>query len=107
MRAGTQKWLHGVAMAAGRASPEIENTAPKLSAGARKAPTVDEARTAGELILVAEDNITNQDVIRRQLNVLGYACDVADDGMIALQMIKDGRYGMLLTDCHMPNMDGY
>ena len=100
-------FMHGVAMAAGRASPEIENTAPKLGADARKAPTVDEARAAGELILVAEDNLTNQDVIRRQLNVLGYACEVADDGMIALQMIKDGRYGMLLTDCHMPNMDGY
>ena len=100
-------FMHGVAMAAGRASPEIENTAPKLGADARKAPTVDEARATGELILVAEDNLTNQDVIRRQLNVLGYACEVADDGMIALQMIKDGRYGMLLTDCHMPNMDGY
>ena len=100
-------FMHGVAMAAGRASPEIENEAPKLSAGARKAPTVDEAREAGELILVAEDNPTNQDVIRRQLNVLGYACEMADDGVIALDMLQNCDYAMLLTDCHMPNMDGY
>ena len=100
-------FMHGVAMAAGRASPEIDNEAPKLSADARKAPEVDDARAAGELILVAEDNLTNQDVIRRQLNVLGYACEIADDGMIALDMLKNCSYGMLLTDCHMPNMDGY
>ncbi|MBF0249752.1 MAG: transporter substrate-binding domain-containing protein [Alphaproteobacteria bacterium] len=100
-------FMHGVAMAAGRASPEIDNEAPKLSAGARKAPSVEDARAAGDLILIAEDNLTNQDVITRQLNVLGYACEVADDGAIALGMLKTGDYGMLLTDCHMPNMDGY
>ncbi len=100
-------FMHGVAMAAGRASPEIDNVAPKLSDGARKAPAIEDARESGELILVAEDNITNQDVIRRQLNVLGYACEVAEDGMIALEMLKGCSYGLLLTDCHMPNMDGY
>ena len=100
-------FMHGVAMAAGRASPEVNNEAIKLSAGARKAPAIEDARKSGELVLVAEDNITNQDVIRRQLNVLGYACEVADDGMIALEMLKGCSYGLLLTDCHMPNMDGY
>ena len=100
-------FLRGVAMAAGRASPDVDSEAPKLGADARTAPEVEEARAAGELILVAEDNLTNQDVIRRQLNVLGYACEMADDGVIALDMLKSGAYGMLLTDCHMPNMDGY
>ncbi|MCK5445061.1 MAG: transporter substrate-binding domain-containing protein [Rhodospirillaceae bacterium] len=100
-------FMHGIAMAAGRASPHVDSDVTKLSFDARNAPEIEAAREAGELILIAEDNITNQDVIRRQLNVLGYACEVADDGMIGLEMLKSGRYGMLLTDCHMPNMDGY
>ena len=59
------------------------------------------------MILVAEDNLTNQDVIRRQLNQLGYACEFSSDGKEALRAWKKGNYVALLTDCHMPNMDGY
>ncbi len=100
-------FMHGIAMAAGRASPTVDGDIQGISAGARIVPGLEEARAAGELILVAEDNVTNQDVIRRQLNILGYACEVADDGAIALAMFKNGGYGLVLTDCHMPNMDGY
>jgi CheY-like chemotaxis protein len=32
---------------------------------------------------------------------------VAEDGLVALRMWRSGRYGLLLTDCHMPNMDGF
>jgi CheY-like chemotaxis protein/HPt (histidine-containing phosphotransfer) domain-containing protein len=56
---------------------------------------------------VAEDNPTNQDVIRRQLNKLGFVCDIADDGRQALKMADGKNYGLVLTDCHMPEMDGY
>jgi CheY-like chemotaxis protein/HPt (histidine-containing phosphotransfer) domain-containing protein len=72
-----------------------------------KAPTIDEAIEQGTLILVAEDNPTNCDVIRRQLNLLGYACETADDGKRALEAWRSGKYAVLLTDCHMPNMDGF
>jgi CheY-like chemotaxis protein/HPt (histidine-containing phosphotransfer) domain-containing protein len=58
-------------------------------------------------ILVAEDNVTNQDVVRRQLALLGYAVEIANDGEEALEMMTRRHYGMLLTDCHMPNLDGY
>ena len=37
----------------------------------RKLLSVDEAEAAGELVLVAEDNVTNQDVVRRQLALHG------------------------------------
>ena len=100
-------FLRGVAMAAGRASPEVEDKGEKLTAGARKAPTPDEAEALGELILVAEDNVTNQDVIRRQLSALGYACEIANHGLEALEMMATRNYAILLTDCHMPEMDGY
>jgi CheY-like chemotaxis protein len=59
------------------------------------------------LILLAEDNVTNQDVIRRQLGLLGYACDIAEDGELALTAWRSKPYALLLTDCHMPNMDGF
>ena len=42
-----------------------------------------------------------------QLRLLGYACEVAEDGVQALAMWRTGRYALLLTDCHMPNMDGF
>jgi PAS domain S-box-containing protein len=100
-------FLRGVAMAAGRASPDIDNDEGILKGAQKKAPTIDEAKAAGQLILIAEDNVTNQDVIRRQLGVLGYACEIADDGAQGLEAWKSGSYAVVLTDCHMPEMDGY
>ncbi|MBF0097078.1 MAG: PAS domain S-box protein [Magnetococcales bacterium] len=70
-------------------------------------PTVEEASAAGRLILLAEDNEINREVISEQLHILGYAVEVAEDGEIALAMWRSGRYGLLLTDCHMPNRDGF
>ena len=69
--------------------------------------TAAEAALEGLLILVAEDNAVNQQVIRRQLNTLGLACELVDDGVAALDRIRLGGIGLLLTDCDMPNMDGY
>ena len=69
--------------------------------------TAAEAAQEGLLILVAEDNAVNQQVIRRQLNTLGLACELAGDGVAALDRIRLGGIGLLLTDCDMPNMDGY
>jgi CheY-like chemotaxis protein len=73
------------------------------------APTAEEAAQAHCLILLAEDNETNRDVMQEQLRLLGYACELAEDGAIALQMwqANPGRYALLLSDCHMPNLDGF
>ena len=70
-------------------------------------PHRDEALSDGRLILVAEDNETNQKVIRHQLNLLGYAVDIASNGRLALAMWRNHEYGLLLSDLHMPEMDGY
>lgn len=101
------RFLHALGVASGRCSPDVEDTHEKLTAGVAKAPTPDEAAAQGRLILVVEDNKTNQDVIRRQLNALGCACEVADDGKQGLAAWRSGRYSLVLTDCHMPVMDGY
>ena len=56
---------------------------------------------------MAEDNEINQKVIRQQLTLLGYAADIAGNGREALERWKSGNYALLLTDIHMPEMDGY
>lgn len=59
------------------------------------------------LILVAEDDEINRKVIQHQLNLLGYPCEVANNGREALGMWRSKTYDLLLTDLHMPDMDGY
>ncbi|RIW05674.1 DUF3369 domain-containing protein [Azospirillum brasilense] len=58
-------------------------------------------------ILVAEDHPTNRQVIQRQLALLGQTVDLAEDGVQALALWRDGDYALLLTDCQMPEMDGF
>jgi PAS domain S-box-containing protein len=72
-----------------------------------QAPDRDKALRSGRLVLVAEDHPVNQELIRHQLSLLGFACDVVHDGVEALAALKNTRYGFLITDCHMPNMTGY
>jgi len=57
-------------------------------------------------ILIAEDNITNQDVLVQQLNLIGYTADVVDDGQEAWLRLQKESYDILLTDIHMPNLTG-
>lgn len=71
-------------------------------------PSSREAALAeGKLILVTEDNPTNQQVIQHQLAVLGYYADVVEDGSVALEAWRSGEYALLLTDLQMPETDGY
>jgi signal transduction histidine kinase/DNA-binding NarL/FixJ family response regulator/HPt (histidine-containing phosphotransfer) domain-containing protein len=60
-----------------------------------------------QLVLLAEDNETNRDVLREQLHLLGYNCELAVNGQQALDLWRSGRFALLLTDCHMPVMDGF
>jgi len=42
-----------------------------------------------------------------QVQTLGYAAQTAEHGIEALEKWKSGRSGLVITDCHMPQMDGY
>ncbi len=100
--------LHAVALAAGRASPTHiqEDALPQLTEETPR-PDIAEARTQGRLILVAEDDALNQRVILQQLALLGYAAQIAGNGIEALHLWRQGSYAILLTDLQMPDMDGY
>ena len=65
------------------------------------------ARADGRVVLVAEDNIVNQQVLRQQLAILGFDCDITPNGTAALQALRERSYLVLLCDCHMPGMDGF
>jgi PAS domain S-box-containing protein len=100
------KFLEAVAMAAGRMQQhEIINTPANDKAIRTLSRT--QARDLGQLILVAEDNEINQKVILQQLKLLGRTADIAMNGREALTYWKTGDYAILLTDLHMPEMDGY
>ncbi|MGF6301673.1 two-component system sensor histidine kinase EvgS [Paraburkholderia sp. WC7.3d] len=80
---------------------------PFTTDGVAKPPDRERAIACGRLILVAEDHPVNQELIRHQLALLGFACDVANDGAEALAALESTSYGCLITDCHMPNLSGY
>jgi two-component system, sensor histidine kinase and response regulator len=73
---------------------------PEFSIVARRASVV--ARR-----VVVEDNSINQEVMIEILRELGYSADVADNGQIALDMLEQRSYPLILMDCQMPVLDGY
>jgi CheY-like chemotaxis protein len=100
--------IHGVAIASGRLSARVSTALTDRRLQTRNpVPPVEESLAANRLILLAEDNETNREVILEQLHLLGYSAEMAVDGVAALSMWRTGRYALLLTDCHMPNMDGF
>jgi len=89
-----------------RALPRPEATqAP--SAPARPVVAAPASEALGAHILVAEDHPINRELIAKQLRLLGYRVTLAEDGVVALERLREGRFDALLTDCHMPHMDGF
>lgn len=99
--------LLAVAMSVGRKPPVIEQLERSEPFVFGSPPTIEEAAEQGRLVLIAEDNDINQKVIQRQLALLGLASETVNNGADALKRWRNGRYAMLLTDLHMPAMDGY
>ena len=66
-----------------------------------------EKKCTGARILVAEDNIVNQKVIRSLLGRIGCDVYVAADGVQAIALCREKEIDLVFMDCHMPVMDGY
>ncbi|HEX9653269.1 MAG TPA: response regulator, partial [bacterium] len=58
-------------------------------------------------ILLAEDNLDNQNLASRILMKQGYQVEVAGNGKIAVEKTKDVHYDLILMDIQMPVMDGF
>src|SRR5512141_2534948 len=58
-------------------------------------------------ILYVEDNSDNRKLVRRVLEVEGYAVIEAKDGMQAMECLQSEPIDLALMDINMPEMDGY
>ncbi len=63
--------------------------------------------TGPRRLLIAEDTLSVQDVLKRQLAKLGVEADFVLNGAEALTALEKKEHGILFTDLHMPVMDGY
>ena len=103
---GRRRLWQALAAALGRIDRDPSRAAKNETTG-WSPPSVEEALAARSLILAAEDNPVNQAVIRRMLEQRGYAVELVQNGLEALTLYRPGRYGLLLTDFHMPEIDGF
>ena len=75
-----------------------------------KAETETSADFSGIRLLLAEDNLVNQEIAILLLSQEGFLVDCVEDGKAAVNAVvqaEPGTYGAVLMDIHMPVMDGY
>jgi len=73
----------------------------------RKVTPLIERGTDAPLVLAVADHPINRDLLARQIELLGLRAETAENGQMALSMWQGGHFALLITDCHMPEMDGY
>ena len=69
--------------------------------------TEEDLRFQDTRVLIAEDNLVNIKVLSAQLERLKIFADIAYDGQQALEMHTKQPYDIIISDCHMPNLDGF
>ena len=79
---------------------------PAAIAGETSRDLID-AENGDRLILLVEDNETNRLVMSMQISTLGYSAMIASDGKEALELCRNHSFALILTDCSMPEIDGY
>jgi len=70
-------------------------------------PVEPDAEITGIKVLVAEDIVLNQLLMKTLLDDFGFECDVADNGKIAIEKIQTKKYDVILMDLQMPEMNGF
>jgi PAS domain S-box-containing protein len=58
-------------------------------------------------ILLCEDNVLNQKLAKRVIAKFGFEIDIAENGKIGIEKLKEEKYDIVLMDLQMPEMDGY
>ncbi|HYN54291.1 MAG TPA: ATP-binding protein [Methylotenera sp.] len=59
------------------------------------------------LVLAVDDHPINRDLLAHQLKLLGLRAETAENGQVALSMWRNNLFNLVISDCHMPEMDGY
>ncbi len=85
----------------------LTNSAPDQAAGTTRQSSQNVTAFDQCSLLLVEDNVVNQQVITAQLKRLGASVDVASNGVDGFKRWLEGSYDLVLTDCHMPEMDGF
>ncbi|GAC1339066.1 MAG: hypothetical protein NVSMB18_06580 [Acetobacteraceae bacterium] len=57
-------------------------------------------------ILIVEDDVLQQSVLKSVLEASGHEVDTSTDGMDAIRKIREGHYDLVLLDYRLPEMDG-
>lgn len=79
------------------------------SASARESNHAEEElknRFSGTRVLIAEDDPFNQDVSVYYLESVGLQVDLVEDGVAAVERVKQNNYALILMDMQMPNLNG-
>jgi CheY-like chemotaxis protein len=76
-------------------------------AAASAAPPANRPKLPRLRVLVAEDNQTNQMVVRAMLSRLGQTVEIVSDGIQAVEAVRRSDFDLVLMDVQMPEMDGY
>ncbi|MDX1781810.1 MAG: response regulator, partial [Thalassovita sp.] len=97
----TSELYHALAVLSGRKKDELHDK-PRTEQGSSFDLVPQNHR-----ILVVEDNEINKAVLSKQLEIMGYPHELASDGMEGFSKWKSGDFDLVLTDCHMPRMDGF
>lgn len=58
-------------------------------------------------VLIVDDHPINRMLLKKQILMLGLQVEMANDGAQALALFKARHFDMVITDCHMPVMNGY
>lgn len=58
-------------------------------------------------LLVAEDNKVNRLLLVRNLELMGHAVTMAENGRVALESLRGSRFDLVLLDMEMPEVDGF
>jgi two-component system sensor histidine kinase EvgS len=82
-------------------APELEDAPPQST-------TLTDKRPLKQLhILLVDDHPANRLLLGQQLQFLGHTVREAEDGLQALDLLFQQPFDLVITDCHMPVMDGY
>lgn len=73
----------------------------------RKVAPLFENSTDAPLVLAVDDHPISRNLLARQIRLLGLRAEAAENGQVALAMWRERRFALVITDCHMPEMDGY